>query len=46
MIETMKLIFWFIKHHGDVSLAIGAFADTDRLPDFDGMVAHPTLLVP
>jgi hypothetical protein len=29
-----------------VSIAIGAFADTDRLPDFDEMVAHPVLLEP
>jgi hypothetical protein len=29
-----------------VSIAIGAFADMDRLPDFDKMVAHPALLVP
>jgi hypothetical protein len=27
-------------------LAIGAFADMHRLPDFDEMVAHPALLVP
>jgi hypothetical protein len=46
MIEIMKGICWHIKHHGDVSIAIGAFADMDRLPDFDEMVAHPALLVP
>jgi hypothetical protein len=46
MIETMKLIFWSIKRHGDVSIAIGVFADMDRLPDFDEVVAHPALLVP
>jgi hypothetical protein len=28
-----------------VSIAIGAFADMDRLPHFDGMVAYPALLV-
>jgi hypothetical protein len=46
MIETMKYIFWSIKRDGYVPIAIGAFADTDRLPDFDEMVAHPALLVP
>jgi hypothetical protein len=34
------------KKDGDMSIAIGAFADIDRLPDFDKMVAHPALLVP
>jgi hypothetical protein len=29
-----------------VSIAIGAIADMDRLPDFDEMLAHPALLVP
>jgi hypothetical protein len=29
-----------------VSIAIGAFADMNRLPDFDKMVAHPALSVP
>jgi hypothetical protein len=29
-----------------VSIAIGAFADMDRLPNFDEMVAHPASLVP
>jgi hypothetical protein len=28
-----------------VSIAIGEFADMDRLPDFEEMVAHPALLV-
>jgi hypothetical protein len=46
MIETMKLICLSIKRRGDVSIAIGAFADMDRLPDFDDMVVHPALLVP
>jgi hypothetical protein len=46
MIETMKLIFWSIKRHGDVSIAISAFADMDRLPDFDDMVSHPVFLMP
>jgi hypothetical protein len=41
MIKTMKGIFWSIKQNGDISIAIGAFADMDRLPDFDKMVAHP-----
>jgi hypothetical protein len=41
----MKLIFWSIKRHGDVSISIVAFADMDPLPDFDEMVAHPGLLV-
>jgi hypothetical protein len=45
MIETMKGIFWSVKNC-DVSIAIGAFADTDRLPDFDKMVAQPALLIP
>jgi hypothetical protein len=34
------------QKNGDVSIAIGALADMDRLPDFDKMVAHPALLVP
>jgi hypothetical protein len=34
------------QKNGDVSIAIGAFADMDRLPNFDKMVAHPALLVP
>jgi hypothetical protein len=42
----MKGIFWSVNHHGDVSIVIGAFADMDRLPDFDETVAHPALLVP
>jgi hypothetical protein len=29
-----------------MSIAIGAFEDMDRLPDFDEMVAHPAILVP
>jgi hypothetical protein len=32
--------------NGDVSIAIGAFAEMDILPDFDEMVAHLALLVP
>jgi hypothetical protein len=39
MIETMK-------ENGDMYIVIGAFAEMDRLPDFDKMVAHPALLVP
>jgi hypothetical protein len=34
------------KKNGDVSIAIDAFADMDRIPDFDKMVAHPALPVP
>jgi hypothetical protein len=46
MIKTLKGIFWSVKKNCEVSIAIGAFADMDRLPDFDEMVAHPALLVP
>jgi hypothetical protein len=46
MIETVKGIFWSVKHHGDVSIAISAFAYIDRLPEFDDMVDRPALLVP
>jgi hypothetical protein len=46
MIETLKIIFWSVKRHGDVSIAIGAFADMDHLPDFNDMVDHPALPVP
>jgi hypothetical protein len=46
MIETMKGIFWYVKRHGDVSIAIGAFSDMDRLTDFHDMVAHPAFIVP
>jgi hypothetical protein len=46
MIETTKEIFWSVTKNDDVSIAIGAFSDMDRLPDFDEMVAHPALLVP
>jgi hypothetical protein len=45
MIKTMKGIFWSVKN-GDISIAIGAFADMDRLPDFDEIVAHPAFLFP
>jgi hypothetical protein len=44
--ETMKGIFWSVKENGDVSIAIFAFADMNRLPDFEIMVAHPALFVP
>jgi hypothetical protein len=44
MIETMKGMFWYIKHHGDVSIAICASADMERLTEFYDMVAHPALL--
>jgi hypothetical protein len=45
--ETMKGIFWSIKFHVGISIAIGAFAEMDHLPDFDEiMVDHPALLVP
>jgi hypothetical protein len=46
MIKTLKEIFWSVKKYYDVSIAIGAFADMVRLPDFHEMVAHPALLVP
>jgi hypothetical protein len=46
MIEAMKGICWSIKHPCDVYIAIGSFADMNRLPDFDDMVAHPALIVP
>jgi hypothetical protein len=46
MIETMKGICWLVKHQSDVSIAISAFADMDRLPNFDDMVTHPALIVP
>jgi hypothetical protein len=46
MIETMKGIFWSFKLHGDASIATYAFADMDRLTDFNDMVDHPVLLVP
>jgi hypothetical protein len=46
MIETMKGIFWSINKNGDVSIAIGAFADMENVPKFDKMVAHLALLVP
>jgi hypothetical protein len=46
IIETMKVIVWSVKRHGDVSIAICAFAYMDHLPDFDDIVAHPELLVP
>jgi hypothetical protein len=47
IIKTMKLIFWSVNQNGDVRvIAIRAFADMDRLPDFDEMVAHPALLIP
>jgi hypothetical protein len=45
MIETINIIFLSINHHGDVSIAISAFTDMDRLSDFDEIVAHPALLV-
>jgi hypothetical protein len=34
------------KRNGQASIVIVAFADMDRLPDFDKMVAHPALIVP
>jgi hypothetical protein len=45
MIETMKGIFWSVKN-GDVSIEMGAFADMERIPNFDKMMAHPALLIP
>jgi hypothetical protein len=35
-----------VHKKGDVSIAIGAFADMDCLPEFDKMVAHPALRIP
>jgi hypothetical protein len=35
-----------VNKKGDVSIAIGALADMDCLPDFGKMVAHPALRVP
>jgi hypothetical protein len=46
MIENIKGIFWSVKKIGDISIAIGAFADMDRFINFGEMVAHPALLVP
>jgi hypothetical protein len=46
MTDTLKQVFWMIKRHGDVSIAVGAFVDMDRLPDFNGVVAYPDLLAP
>jgi hypothetical protein len=40
MIETMKVIFWSFKQNGYVSIAIGAFADMDHIPEFDGIILH------
>jgi hypothetical protein len=44
MTETLKQFFWMVKQIGDVSIAVGAFADMERLPDFNGVVAYPALL--
>jgi hypothetical protein len=44
--KTMKGIFCSVKRRGGVYIAISAFVDMDRLPDFDEMMAHPALLVP
>jgi hypothetical protein len=38
--------FWSVNRHGDVSIAIGAFAEMCGLPDFDDTAAHPALIVP
>jgi hypothetical protein len=46
MTETLKQVFWMVKQHGDVSIAVGACADMDRLPDFNGVVVYPALLTP
>jgi hypothetical protein len=35
-----------VKRHGDVLIAVGACADMDRLPDFNGVVAYPSLIAP
>jgi hypothetical protein len=37
---------WSVKKWRHVYIAIGAFADMDRLPHFEKMMAHPVLLVP
>jgi hypothetical protein len=34
------------QKNGDMYIASSAFADTDRLPNFEKMVAYPVLLVP
>jgi hypothetical protein len=44
--ETLKQVFWMVKRHGDVSIAVGACADMDRLPYFNGVVAYHALLAP
>jgi hypothetical protein len=44
MKETLKQVFWMVKQHGDVSIAVGVCADMDCLPDFNGVVAYPALL--
>jgi hypothetical protein len=46
IIETLKGISWSVKHHGDVSITISAYAEMDRLPNFGDMVAYPALLMP
>jgi hypothetical protein len=46
MTETLKQVFWMVERHGDVSIAVGEFADMDRLPEFNGVVAYPSLLAP
>jgi hypothetical protein len=46
MIETMKGMCWSVNNHDDLSIAIAAVADMDRLPDFKYMMGRPTLLVP
>jgi hypothetical protein len=38
--------FLMVKRHSDVSNAVAAFADMDRLPNFNGVVAYPDLLAP
>jgi hypothetical protein len=30
--ETLKQVFWMVKRHSDVSIAVGACADMDRPP--------------
>jgi hypothetical protein len=46
MIETLKQAFGMVKRHGDVSIAVWACADMDRLPNFNGVVDYPALLAP
>jgi hypothetical protein len=46
MTETLKQVFWMVKRHGDIFIAVGVFADRYRIPDFNEVVAYPALLTP